>query len=558
MLSDFFQLTAIPADQIQGTYSLRLVLLSYIVATGASYVALDIANRVRDVSVSNYSNLWWILGGSLAMGAGIWSMHFIGMLAFIMPMPMAYAPFLTGLSMFIAILSSGIAFFLLRNKTIKLHLLILGGIILGLSIATMHYVGMAAMLGMKIHYLPGLFFLSILIAIIASEAALYLAIKSTEVTSKVRTPLKIGSAFIMGAAICGMHYTGMAAAVFSPEKNHVHIATPINPDLLAIIIAIVTIFILTIAVALSSFQALLNARSVDIARKVGMAEVASNVLHNVGNVLNSVNVSASLIMERLKNVNLENLNDLNQLLSHHEHDLGQFMTEDPKGSKIPILLKKMAEYWHSEFELAKKELDQLAQNIQHIKNIISTQQKLSGVTSIVELICIETMIEESLAIVNINFKRHHIHVHKSFAKLKHVYIDKSKLTQILINLIENAKESLLASEKPDKKMTISTGILNDNQFFIEVTDNGLGIPLKNHTKIFSHGFTTKKTGHGFGLHASAIAANEMQGRITIHSEGEGKGAIFRLIFPYKIGQDFSLETKRANYDQEIKQNIIGG
>ena len=217
MLAQLFQTMPIPENQISGTYSIRLVILSYLVATAASYVALDVTNRMKDISISKFESILWLIGGSLAMGAGIWSMHFIGMLAFIMPMPMLYDPTLTGLSIGVAIIASGLAFSLLRSRNIKLPYLIVGGVVMGIAIAAMHYTGMAAMtISMNIYYLPDIFVLSILIAIFASEAALYLAIKSTQPDIKNRFLLKIISALIMGAAICGMHYTGMAAAIFTP------------------------------------------------------------------------------------------------------------------------------------------------------------------------------------------------------------------------------------------------------------------------------------------------------------------------------------------------------
>jgi NO-binding membrane sensor protein with MHYT domain len=533
MLSDFFQLLPVPADEIKGVYSTQLVFLSYIVACVASYVALDITSRMRDVGVSKLAQLWWLLGGSFAMGAGIWSMHFIGMLAFIMPMPMTYSPMITFLSMIIAVLASGIAFSLLRPKRIKLSYMIFGGIILGFSIASMHYVGMAAMLGMKIRYLPGLFLLSIIIAIVASEAALYLAIKSSQGSVKSRIRLKIVSALIMGAAICGMHYTGMAAAVFTSD-HHVHSAlSEVNPNMLALTVAIVTIFFLGIAVALSSFQAVLNARSVEMARRAGMAEVASNVLHNVGNVLNSVNVSSSIIKEHIKNIDLQNLVEINNLLKEHEHDLGSFISENQQGSKFPLYLSQLTEIWTTEFTLLKSELNQLDYNIEHIKNIVSMQQKLSGISNFEELVSIEDLIEESLILTSINFKRHDIDVKRAYEMLKPVYIDKSKLTQILINLIRNAKESLDESSTLDKQIIITTRTKKEN-FCIEICDNGIGIRLEDRTKIFSHGFTTKDTGHGFGLHASAITAQEMNGTLTVFSKGLGEGAAFKLTFPNKF------------------------
>jgi NO-binding membrane sensor protein with MHYT domain len=178
----------------------------------------------------------WILGGSIAMGAGIWSMHFIGMLAFTMPdMPMAYSAFWTGASMVVAIGASAFALFLLRPKNINSIHMAIGGIILGLAIASMHYVGMYAMtISMNIHYWPGLFTLSIIIAIVASEVALVLAIKSNEAVSNIRFRMKFFSALIMGAAICGMHYTGMAAAVFTPLADESLLGKSINPEYLSV------------------------------------------------------------------------------------------------------------------------------------------------------------------------------------------------------------------------------------------------------------------------------------------------------------------------------------
>lgn len=224
MLEQFFQLGPIPANQLLGTYSVGLVILSYLVATFASYIALDITSRLRDVSITKSSMLMWLFGGAFAMGAGIWSMHFIGMLAFSIPnTPMSYALSWTALSMVVAILASGFALYLLKEQVIKVVTLVLGGIILGFAIASMHYLGMEGMRGhMNIHYLPSLFLLSIVIAILASEAAIYLALKSSQVVARMRVRLKVISAFIMGGAIVGMHYTGMAAAIFTPYPNQVH------------------------------------------------------------------------------------------------------------------------------------------------------------------------------------------------------------------------------------------------------------------------------------------------------------------------------------------------
>ncbi|MCL9683503.1 MHYT domain-containing protein [Legionella maioricensis] len=534
MFAQFFQTLPIPQDQLTGTYSIRLVVLSFLVATAASYVALDVTYRMRDVSISKFESFLWLIGGSLAMGAGIWSMHFIGMLAFIMPMPMLYDPTLTGLSIVVAIIASGLALSLLRPKNIKLLYLILGGIVMGFAIAAMHYTGMAAMsISMNIHYLPNVFILSILIAIFASEAALYLAIKSTQADIKNRFLLKIISALIMGAAICGMHYTGMAAAIFTPLSTMPNMGVGENPDSMSVMIAIVTIFILGIAITISSFKEVLTEKSVKIARQSGMAEVASSVLHNVGNVLNSVNVSSSLIKDHLRKIDIQKLADVNNLIHEHQHDLGTFISSDPRGSRLPNYLSLLTNKWQTEYNSLIEEINRLEQNIQHIKEIIALQQSFSGIISFSELISIEKLIDEALTLAGINFSRHKIIVNKEYIKFKKIHVDKLKLTQVLINLIYNAKEAVIESRNKEKIIRIKAGPIDESSFFIQVIDNGIGIEKAHQSQIFSYGYTTKKSGHGFGLHSSIIAINEMKGSLEVASEGVNKGATFTIKLPYK-------------------------
>lgn len=535
MLSQFFQTYPLPMDQMSGTYNTGLVILSYIVAVIASYVALDITNRIKDVSESKISSYLWLVGGSFAMGAGIWSMHFIGMLAFEMPMAMLYDPTLTGVSILVAILASSVAFALLRLKNLKLIYFILGGVVLGFAIAAMHYTGMAAMtVSMNIRYLPGIFALSILIAILASEAALYLALKSVQTDLKHRTLLKVISAFIMGAAICGMHYTGMAAAVFTPLANIPNTAISENPKTLSMMIAIATIFILGIAIILSSFKEMLSAKSVAIARKSGMAEVASSVLHNVGNVLNSVNVSSSLIRQHLKNIDLQKLVNVNQLIELHQDDLANYITADSRGSKLPNYLSLLTKQWQNEYGILNEELSRLEKNIQHISEIIALQQSFSGIKSFREFISIDHLLDEALILVGIDFSKHQIHVEKKCEISKATCVDKLKLTQIIINLICNAKEAALASSNQHKSIFLQAGHEDDDTFFIKIIDNGIGIDESQQSKLFSYGFTTKKTGHGFGLHSSILSVNEMKGTLTAYSEGINKGATFTIKLPYQV------------------------
>ena len=218
--SDWFQLDAIPLNAISGQYDIGLVALSYAVAVLASYVALDLVGRLR-AEKNRQAKIYWLAGGAFTMGAGIWSMHFIGMLAFIMPTHMEFDISWTVASLLMAIFASGLALFILQKKDFFVVYLAIGGFLIGLAIATMHYMGMEGMkIHTNIHYLPGLFFLSVAIGIFAAEAALWLALQSNKGSNKRQFNLKIISALVMGVAICGMHYTGMAAAVFTPNMSH--------------------------------------------------------------------------------------------------------------------------------------------------------------------------------------------------------------------------------------------------------------------------------------------------------------------------------------------------
>lgn len=252
---NLFQFGPIPPNVIVGSYNYGLVALSYMIAVFASYVALDFAGRLRAETLQR-AKLFWLLGGAMAMGAGIWSMHFVGMLAFIMPMSMRYDPFWTILSLIVAIIAAGIALFIIQKTKLSQRDRIAGGILLGLGIVTMHYMGMQGMtIHTNIRYTPGLFLLSIIVAIVASVVALWLVLKSNQGPFRVQLRLKVLSALIMGAAICGMHYIGMEAAVFTPLTHASILSQPaIAPYTLAFYIAGATGLIILIALIVSTYK----------------------------------------------------------------------------------------------------------------------------------------------------------------------------------------------------------------------------------------------------------------------------------------------------------------
>jgi NO-binding membrane sensor protein with MHYT domain len=530
MLAEFFQLGPIPADQMTGVYDLRMVLLSYLVAIFASYIALDITGRLRDIGNTKLSRVLWICGGACAMGAGIWSMHFIGMLAFSMP-GMA----MTTLSLLVAILGSAFALYLLKAPVINWTQLALGGVVFALAIVTMHYMGMQAMrIQVDIHYLPSLFILSIIIALFASEAALYLALKSNQVVLHLRVRLKVISALIMGAAICGMHYTGMAAAVFTPMVNAMPDALEMNPQIMAVTIATVTFVIMGIAYLVSTYKEALNQQLLEASRQAGMAEVAVSVLHNVGNVLNSLYVSSNIVVEKIKDSKLSEIASLNKMLKEHEKDLGTFITNDSRGAKIPTYINALAEYYKTEKMEMTAEMESVIKNLLHIKEIISVQQDLSKTKSLDQVAAIATLLEEAILLNGFDYSRDNIVIEKKFAKIKPVLVNKIKLMQVLVNLLHNARDALADPAILKKKLTLEVGAVDKNTIFIRIVDNGVGIADKNIKKIFTHGFTTKESGHGFGLHASALTLKNMNGSIKAESPGVGKGATFILTLPYKV------------------------
>lgn len=240
---------------MQGSYDIWLVLLSIGIAVMASYIGLDMASRVNAAKRVHLRQLW-LIGGTLSMGCGIWAMHFIGMLAYNLSIPVAYHIPTTLLSLLVANLVSGLTLFMASRKSLGLMKLLLTGTIMGLGISAMHYVGMSAMqIAPTINYDLPLFGLSLIIAIIAAVAALYLAFSLRDENSPSTIWKKAGSAILMGIAIVGMHFTGMAAAIISPDSVCTVAAPEYSSDVLAVIVAICSGLIVTATLLLGMLDA---------------------------------------------------------------------------------------------------------------------------------------------------------------------------------------------------------------------------------------------------------------------------------------------------------------
>lgn len=269
---------------------------------------------------------------------------------------------------------------------------------------------------------------------------------------------------------------------------------------------------------------------VNASRQAGMAEVAIDVLHNVGNVLNSVNVSAIVVTDRIRQSKALNIAKLAAMLDEHREHLDDFLTKDVRGRMIPGYLKTLAEAVSEEHEAILSELSGLGRNIEHIKDIVSTQQLYAKTSGATEETPIIEVIEEALRMSNDAFVRHRISIERDFQVRPVIISDRHKIMQILINLLINAKCACAESGRADTHITLRTtggGI----GIRIAVVDNGVGIPAENLVRIFNHGFTTRKEGHGFGLHSGAIVAKELGGTLLAQSDGPGHGATFVLELP---------------------------
>ncbi len=269
----------------------------------------------------------------------------------------------------------------------------------------------------------------------------------------------------------------------------------------------------------------------EMSRKSGMAEVATGVLHNVGNVLNSINVSTTLVIERLQQSRVTNLSKAADLLAGHGGRLGEFFDSDPKGRHLPGYLISLARHLADEQSSLVGEMTSLREKVDHVKEIVSMQQSYARVSGVIETVSLVSLVEDALKLNEGALARHEVRVVRDYREDPLVAVDKHKVLQILLNVIRNAKYALDESTRADKVLTVRIHSASDQWVQLDVIDNGIGIAGENLTRIFSHGFTTRLDGHGFGLHSGAIAARELGGSLEAFSEGLGCGATLTLKLP---------------------------
>lgn len=272
----------------------------------------------------------------------------------------------------------------------------------------------------------------------------------------------------------------------------------------------------------------------DSAHRAGMAEIATNVLHNIGNVLNSAITSTVVVTETLRGSKLATFRKLVQLINEQKDNFSEFVAHDPKGQKLPDFLTQLDQAFVVEQEKIQSKLKDLSQSHEHIRGIIGLQQSYAGVRGVAELMALPDLVNDAAHLFGASFDRHNIKFTLTYdEQLPKIRIEKNKALQIFINLLKNARDAAKEGGREEREIEVKFRSAGDKMVQIDVIDNGGGIEPGNLTQIFNYGFTTKSTGHGFGLHGSANLATELGGKLTASSSGLGQGATFSLTLPVK-------------------------
>jgi signal transduction histidine kinase len=272
-------------------------------------------------------------------------------------------------------------------------------------------------------------------------------------------------------------------------------------------------------------------RLMALSRQAGMAEVATGVLHNVGNVLNSVNVSATIVADRIRESRVTNLAALADMLQQHYGDLPDYLIHDPKGRRVVPYLVELASSLGKERHVMLHELELLTGYVEHIKKIVSTQQSYGKVSGVIENVSLQDLAEDAIRVVEPGIKRRGVRLERSYDAVPPVALDKHSVFQILLNVLRNALQAIDAAAKDEKRIGVRICRHGVDRVRVEVSDSGIGLTAENLTRIFAHGFTTRSDGHGFGLHSAALAAKQLGGGLWAESEGPGLGATFTLELP---------------------------
>jgi NO-binding membrane sensor protein with MHYT domain len=481
---------------VTGTHDPYLVALSILVASVASYTALDLSGHVG--SAWGFARRMWLVAAAITMGGGIWSMHFVAMLAFIMPIPMSYDIELTTLSLLVAIFVTGGGFYVISRQRASPLRLVLSGTFMGLGIAAMHYTGMAAMRGhAELSYDPRFVALSLAVAIGASTVALWLAFRTTDLGQK------LVAAVVMGSAISGMHYTAMRAAIFTTHgtvhgpQTEAQVNASLDQTNLALAIAGITFVIL----AFASVASLIERRRADEAlrqaqmelahvnRLTTMGQLAASISHEIKQPITAVvtNANAGLLWLAAQPPDLEEVRDAFDRVIKAGHQAGEVI------GRIRAIIRKAPPH-KDDLQINEAILEVIAMTHGELrKNGVSLQTRLS-------------------------------------ADLPLVQGDRVQLQQVILNLIINAVEAMSGVSEGSRELLISTGRDASSGLVVAVQDSGPGLEPESFDRLFDPFYTTKSGGMGMGLSICRSIVEAHGGQMWA-AANVPQGAVFQFTLP---------------------------
>jgi NO-binding membrane sensor protein with MHYT domain/nitrogen-specific signal transduction histidine kinase len=518
-------------------FDLSLVILSVVIAAAASYTALDLAGRI--LASRERARLGWLILAAVAMGGGIWSMHFVAMLAFVMPMPVTYDIGLTVLSLVVAIAVTGMGFFAVSREGGTWRGIAIGGLLMGTGICAMHYIGMAAMrMQAALDYDPLLVGVSFLIAAGASVVALRLALASMSVAQRV------GGAAVMGVAIAGMHYTGMAAATFTMGGTFTMAAGAMReggtaaaglsslPQInLAIAVAVVTFLVLFSAVVSSIVDRRLAASA---AREAQSLRDSEERLRKLYDALQRETAQREHVEAALRQA--QKMESVGQLTGGIAHDFNNILTVII--GNLDMLTEGLGEQ-EQMGRIARTAMRSAERAADLVTRLLAFGRRQ---TLFPESIDVNPMVVHTTEVLGRTLGEA-VDIQTILAgKLWGCFADRNQLESALLNLALNARDAMPNGGKltiqtanmhfSDSETARYEGIEPGEYVMLSVSDSGTGIPKANLGKVFDPFFTTKEIGKGSGLGLAQVYGFVKQsgGHVTIYSE-IGIGTTVRIYLP---------------------------